>query len=119
MITEFGKTLRKLRVDYDETLNAMAEKLSITASYLSAIEYGKRNIPIDLIKKLTSIYELNNNKQSELYKAYDKSINRIEIKLPSNNICKRNLALQFAKKLSDMDDDIAVQMLNLLDHNTR
>ena len=55
MITEFGKELRKLRIDRGEILKTMAEKINVTSSYLSAIECGKRNIPADLIQKLTSI----------------------------------------------------------------
>ena len=47
MITEFGKALRKLRIDRGETLKIMADNLEMTSSYLSAIECGKRNIPMN------------------------------------------------------------------------
>ena len=36
--TELGKMLRKLRIDREETLGDMAERLGCTSSYLSAIE---------------------------------------------------------------------------------
>lgn len=117
MITEFGKALRKLRIDRGEILKTMAEKLNMTSSYLSAIECGKRNIPTDLISKLTSIYELDATEQNELSEAYDKSINSIEIELSTNNMCKRDLALQFARKFNDMDDELAMQMLKFLNHD--
>ena len=35
-----GKFLRKLRIDHDEYLKDMAQKLNISISYLSAIENG-------------------------------------------------------------------------------
>ncbi len=44
-VTEFGKFSRKLRIENDELLRDMANKLGVTASYLSAVEIGKRNIP--------------------------------------------------------------------------
>ena len=66
MITEFGKALRKLRIDRGEILKTMAEKLNMTSSYLSAIECGKRNIPSDLISKLASIYDLTEEEQEIL-----------------------------------------------------
>ncbi|MCI1268779.1 MAG: helix-turn-helix domain-containing protein [Ruminococcus sp.] len=117
MITEFGKALRKLRIDRGEILKSMAEKLNMTSSYLSAIECGKRNIPTDLIQKLTSIYNLSEKEQQELSKARDQSLKSIEIELSANNICKRDLALQFARKFDDMDDELAIQILKFLNHS--
>lgn len=117
MITEFGKALRKLRIDHGEILKTMAEKLNMTSSYLSAIECGKRNIPSDLIGKLASIYDLTEEEQEILSEAHDKSLNSIEIELSTNNACKRDLALQFARKFDDIDDELAVQILKFLNHN--
>ena len=47
MLTEFGKCLRKIRIDKAELLKDMAEKLQVTSAYLSAVEHGKREIPDD------------------------------------------------------------------------
>lgn len=117
VITEFGKALRKLRIDCGEILKTMAEKLNMTSSYLSAIECGKRNIPSDLISKIVSTYDLTEVEQEILSKAYDKSLNSVEIKLNTNNEFKRDLALQFARKFDDIDDELAIQMLRFLEHN--
>lgn len=38
MATNYGKVLRKIRVDRDELLKDMAGKLGITSAYLSSIE---------------------------------------------------------------------------------
>ena len=38
MLTSFGKTLRKLRIDNEELLKDMALKLGVTLAYLSAVE---------------------------------------------------------------------------------
>lgn len=117
MITEFGKTLRKIRIDRDEILKTMAEKLNMTSSYLSAIECGKRNIPSDLIGKLTSIYDLTEAEKEHLSETYDKSLNSIEIELNTNNPYKRDLALQFARKFDNMDDEFAARILEFLNNN--
>lgn len=114
MITEFGKALRKLRIDRGEILKTMSDNLGITSSYLSAIECGKRNIPSNLISKLTSIYDLTEEEQEILSEAYDKSLNSIEIELNASNASKRNLALQFARKFDDIDDELANQILKFL-----
>lgn len=95
----------------------MAENLNMTSSYLSAIECGKRNIPSDLISKLTSIYDLTEEEQEILSEARDKSLSSIEIELSTNNAFKRDLALQFARKFDDIDDDLAVQLLKIINQN--
>lgn len=117
MITEFGKALRKLRIDRGEILKTMAEKLAMTSSYLSAIECGKRNIPDDLIQRLSAIYDLSEKEQQDLAEARDQSIKSIEIELPTNNAYKRDLALQFARKFDDMDDELAIQIMKFLDRD--
>ena len=38
MATEIAKFLRKIRIDSDESLGYMAEKINFSAAYLSAIE---------------------------------------------------------------------------------
>lgn len=117
MNTEFGKFLRKLRIDKGEILKNMADKLGMTSSYLSAIECGKRNIPDDLIEKLTSIYCLDEKEQQELSIARDRSLNSIEIELSSSSADKRDLALQFARQFNDMDDDVVSQIQRFLNRN--
>ena len=45
MLTKFGKELRKIRIENDEILKDMADKLNVTAAYLSAVENGNRKVP--------------------------------------------------------------------------
>lgn len=49
MVTEFGKIIRKARIDTGETLSSMAKGIKKTVSFLSAIETGTKKIPMDLI----------------------------------------------------------------------
>lgn len=51
-MNEFGKTIRKARLDTGETLSTMAKALGKTVSFLSAIETGAKKIPIALIPKI-------------------------------------------------------------------
>ena len=44
MLTEFGKALRRIRLDNDELLKDMADKLKVSSAYLSAVENGKKNL---------------------------------------------------------------------------
>ena len=52
MLTEFGKFLRKIRIDRQELLRDMAGTLGVSVAYLSAVENGKRNVPVSWINKI-------------------------------------------------------------------
>lgn len=49
MINQFGKIVRKARLDTGETLSTMAKGVGKTVSFLSAIETGAKKIPLSLI----------------------------------------------------------------------
>ena len=114
MLTEFGKTLRKMRIERNEILKDMADKLAMTSSYLSAIECGKRNIPINFITKLAETYQLTNDEIADLHKAEDVSRECVKINLSGNESQKRDLALQFARKFDDIDEETAKTILRFL-----
>ncbi|WP_375657766.1 MULTISPECIES: helix-turn-helix domain-containing protein [unclassified Bartonella] len=58
MVTSFGKILRKLRIDHSERLLDMAKKLDISVSFLSAVEIGKKSVPVGLEEKIIELYAL-------------------------------------------------------------
>ena len=66
MATRLGKLLRKIRIDRDEYMKNMAERLGITSAYLSAIENGKRNMGNALLEKLAEVYSLPDNPKTKL-----------------------------------------------------
>jgi hypothetical protein len=51
-ITEFGKAVRKSRIDAGVNLVEMASELSTTTSFLSAMEMGRKKIPSEWIQKI-------------------------------------------------------------------
>lgn len=70
MLTDFGKELRKIRIDNNEFLKDMANKLGVTVSYLSAVENGKRDIPDEWLDKIINDYNLSKNEIINLKTLY-------------------------------------------------
>ncbi len=103
-ITEFGKELRKLRVDHGEVLKDMADKMGKTSAYLSAIECNKRDIPDWFIPKLIELYNLSEEQVEVFQRAKDMSIKKYTLELEDANDEQRDLALKFARSFKDMDD---------------
>ena len=57
-ITEFGKAIRKARIDANNvTLSSMAASLETTPSFLSALEMGRKKIPAEWVKKIESFFQ--------------------------------------------------------------
>nr|DAD65981.1 MAG TPA: helix-turn-helix domain protein [Myoviridae sp. ctKHS5] len=52
MLSEFGKIIRKARIETGETLSTMAKALGKTVSFLSAIETGVKKIPLDIVPQI-------------------------------------------------------------------
>ncbi|MDM0082870.1 helix-turn-helix transcriptional regulator [Variovorax sp. J31P179] len=55
-LTDFGKAIRKARIDTGETLGSMAEALGVTAAFLSGIETGRKKVPADLVGRVRSYF---------------------------------------------------------------
>lgn len=105
MITNFGKELRKLRIDNDELLKNMADKLGVTISYLSAVEHGKREVPDDWIDTISELYQLSDAEKDNLEDLAYMSKNKVSIDLLEVNDKKKNTALAFARKFDNLSDE--------------
>jgi transcriptional regulator with XRE-family HTH domain len=114
MLTEFGKFLRNLRIEYEELLKDMADKLGVTPSYLSAVETGKRNIPDDWLEKIKKFYNLDIFAQETLDRAASNSIKTIKLDLSNAGKQKRETALIFARQFDDVDDSTLIEIRKLL-----
>lgn len=63
----FGEYIHKLRSDSGLTLTKLAAALDIDQSTLSKIENGKRNVPIEVLPKLSSVFQLDLKKLEHEY----------------------------------------------------
>jgi len=115
MITEFGKVLRKIRIDRDEILKDMASKLNVTAAYLSSVENGKREIPREWVFEIIQIYELGEDEALEIEEAALASRKSIKFKLDEESARDRDLVLAFARRFRDLSDSDVEVMKDLLE----
>lgn len=56
-LTEFGKAVRKARIDANETLVTMATALETTPAFLSAMETGSKKIAGKWVEAITGFFE--------------------------------------------------------------
>ncbi|MBO4789965.1 MAG: helix-turn-helix transcriptional regulator [Oxalobacter sp.] len=105
MLTELGKFLKKLRVDRNEVLKDMAGKLGVTASFLSAVENGKKRMPSEWNGKLCAAYSLDSDNRKLLTAAIADTEASIDLKLVDLPSANRELAVFFARRFSVLDSD--------------
>ena len=105
MVTEYGKVLRKIRIDKGEILGDMAENLSISSAYLSSIETGVRKVPEDLTNQISKKYKLNQSTISKLKKAELANMKEIKVSFSSQTTTRRKeAALLFARTFNNLND---------------
>jgi len=105
MITAFGKFCRVLRIEHNELLKDMADKLGVTSAYLSAVEVGKRNIPAEWVSEISNVYELSEEKKLQLQDAVDQSVMQVKIDLQRSNEQQKQVAVMFARRLDNLSKD--------------
>lgn len=119
MLTAFGKFCRKLRIDRGELLRDMAEVLNVTASYLSAVEIGKRPVPKKWIKIIVEHYNLDEVQSKELERVVDLSQNSIKLPIGDFDEEDKELMLSFARRFKELeanDKDRIKAILNKLNN---
>lgn len=114
MRTEIGEYFVGLRVQAKETLKTMATKLEVSSAFLSAVENGKKRMPETWIDKLEEIYNLSKSDIEALKIAELKSREQIEIKTHNANPLNKDLAVTFARKFEDIDEETAKEIMKLL-----
>lgn len=106
--TNFAKFVRKLMVDNDQNLGTLAKELGVSVSFVSSVFTGKKPIPETWLDKIIKFYDLNNEKQEELLKAYCESKESIKLDLSMLNPQRKELAIQFQRKFENLSsEDIA------------
>lgn len=114
MITEFGKTLRKIRIDHNEILRDMAQHLEVSSSFLSSVEVGKKNVPDGWVDKITEVYNLNAKEHDMLQRQAKDAVKSVKINLCGSGNPQRNAALVFARDFSKISDETAEKIINLM-----
>lgn len=65
-LTKFGKELAKLRIDHDESREAMAKRLGLSEPTLKSIEIGHRAPWAKEVSKIVDVYGLDADAATEL-----------------------------------------------------
>lgn len=113
-LTPFGKAVRKLRLDRDEILKDMAEKLDVSPSFLSAVETGKKKIPDEMLQELATHYQLKKNGLADLRRLAQESQQQFKLNVSKTKKETRGLVAAFARKFTELDQKQIDKILRVL-----
>lgn len=113
-LTDFGKAIRKIRIDYDTNLNELASSIGVSSAFLSAVETGKKPISAELITKITNALGLTNDEEKLLTHAASQSIDNVTVR--TNTPEEAEIALMFARRIQNDTLDMA-QIRKILEEN--
>lgn len=102
MLSPIGKALRHLRLETDERLMDMAQRLDVTSSFLSAIEMGRKVPPRDLAEKVIKEYQLTMLAANNIRSAA--SASQSVFKIEATHALARDTAGLLANKFSTLSD---------------
>ena len=117
MLTSVGKFLRKVRIDNNEILADMADKLGVSPSFLSAVENGKKKVPVGWSVKICELYKLDDNQSENLDQAIAETELSYEIDLSGVTKQNREIAVSFARKFATMDEEQIEKIKRILGVN--
>ena len=115
-ITEFGKFIRKFRLDHDERLFDMAQKLQVSSAFLSSVETGKKSIPQKMLDKIKTVYNMSDECFQQLIDAARKTAEAAKEGIVRCDNTHLPAVEHFARSTSDLREDEMLLLQSEIDN---
>lgn len=113
-MTNFGKELRKIRLDLGITLFDMASAIGISSAMLSSVETGRKAAPDDLVERLANVYAEVKNQKEKFTRLADQTKKEVRLALDSREDASE-LAVAFARNFSQLSRSEISQLMAVFD----
>ena len=114
-ITEYGKFIRKIRKDRGDTLVGMSNKMGgVSIAFLSAIEVGKKQVPIEYADRISEIYNLTVEENQELTDAIGASNANMNLDFTKMSQDRAQASVLFARKINKLSQKSLEELRKLL-----
>jgi HTH-type transcriptional regulator, competence development regulator len=114
-VTDFGKEIRKLRIERGETMVEMSARVKKSPSFLSAVETGKKPVPSQLVEDITHAYGLPQKQSAQLRDLAEKSISAFRI-TPKTD-ADQSLLAALVRKLDSLTDAQRERIMEILNED--
>jgi len=100
MLTPFGKAARKLRIEKGLRLLDVAYSLGVTASYVSAVETGRRQVTEEFALRVAHALQLNESESDELVRSAQQTTSGLKINIENLPPAEREVMAAFARRIN-------------------
>jgi putative transcriptional regulator, XRE family, bacteriophage lambda repressor C1 like protein len=115
MISKFGEYIRIVRKRENDSLRDMAKKMGVSAAFLSAMEVGRKNIPLVYVDKIVELYHLNEEEKAKLFEVIQETNDKVSLELSQMNESQKEVTLVFARKIQTADADLIEKLRKILE----
>lgn len=102
MLTTLGKFLRMIRLDRDEVMKMMADRLGVSSAFLSAVEHGKKQMPSSWQTLLPTKYSFSEDEKKRFDEVVASSLSMLQVDLEGLKDEQKNLVVMFARTLPSL-----------------
>ncbi|MCY1126575.1 hypothetical protein OU426_06890 [Frigidibacter sp. RF13] len=110
--TEIGKELRRIRINEDERLLDMAEKLEVSSAFISAVETGRKSPPARFEDLVIRVYRLAGEAANRVKQAADRS--RKAFTLEGDTELQRDTFGLMARRMNTLSEEELNQIFSIL-----
>lgn len=118
MRTRIGEFFVKIRMRTGKSLRQMASDLGISPAFLSSVENGKKKMPNSWFTRIPEIYSLSNEELEDFNTAAYESFETVEINLANATEMNKKLAVRFARRFQDIDEQESAALMQILEKIT-
>lgn len=111
-LTEFGKIVRKARLDANVTLLDMATSLEVSSAFLSSLETGRKKVPEEWVRKIKVFFKKHGVSVEGLQEAAD--VSNKSVSLEGLSPTHQMLVAGFARASFSSFDDAQIENLKAL-----
>jgi HTH-type transcriptional regulator, competence development regulator len=115
MLTDLGKELRRLRIQREMTLRAMASMLNLSPAFVSAVETGKKSVPEQFVTDVVRVLRLSGAEKQLLEAVIGRARSSVTVKLKEKDTATVQLALSFARRFPELTEDQKRLIQEILD----
>ena len=114
MISKYGEVISKIRAKQHDSLRKMALKVDLSATYLSAMEVGRRKVPMELADKIRTIYQLTDEEYTELIDSINDNNEHVDIEMSQMNDNQKEVSVLFARTIHNADPELVEKLKKVL-----
>lgn len=115
MLTQFGKALQKHRIDKGVKLKDLADVLSKSASFISAIAHGKKDTSQELVGMIGDYLQLTKSEKEQLHRLSLVSQNSVRLDIVDLGESSKGMVAAFARKLTNLTPEQESSIISILD----